>query len=646
MSVNKVQDWDFEKFPIDLKKYKPFPLDPTKDKKLSQEQKDGLIANISLLRDVIVFFTATGAARGLAGHTGGAFDTIPEVVILLSFLLADQDKSKYVDILFDEAGHRVATQYLLSVLDGHLPVEHLLHYREANSKLPGHPELGFTPGVKFSSGRLGHMWPLVNGVALAEKDKAVFILGSDGSQQEGDDAEAARLAVAQGLNVKLFVDDNDVTIAGHPSEYLKGYSVAKTLEGHGLKVVEANGEELDSLYSAIVEIMNHKGPAAVVTHRPMAPKIKGIEGSPHAHDAIKVEPAIEYLDARHPKCAAILRAIQPSNYAELLSGSTKERGACRVQFGEAVSAVLDKSSKEQNKAKVLVIDSDLEGSTGLSVIHKKHPEVFLSSGIMERGNFSAAAGWGAFNADRQGVFSTFSAFSEMIISELTMARLNFANVLTHFSHSGVDEMADNTCHFGINQFFLDNGLEDGYETRLYFPADCSQMDAIVDRVFYDKGLRFVFSTRSKVPWILKEDGSRFFDSDYKFVPGKDEVIRKGTKGYVVAYGEILYRALDAVDRLRKEGLDVGLINKSTLNVVDEDVIKEIGSTEFVFVAESLNRKTGLGSKFGTWLLERDLRPRYNYIGTSKEGCGGLGEQIGHQNLGSSDIALKVKQMIK
>lgn len=40
--------------------------------------------------------------------------------------------------------------------------------------------------------------------------------------------------------------------------------------------------------------------------------------------------------------------------------------------------------------------------------------------------------------------STFSAFSEMIISELTMARLNFANVLTHFSHSGVDEMADNT----------------------------------------------------------------------------------------------------------------------------------------------------------------------------------------------------------
>jgi transketolase N-terminal domain/subunit len=146
----------------------------------------------------------------------GAFDTVPEVVILLSFLASDKSGKKFCDILFDEAGHRVATQYLISVLDGNLPVEHLLHYREANSKLPGHPELGLTPGVKFSSGRLGHMWPLVNGVAMADKSRSVFCLGSDGSQQEGNDAEAARLAVAQGLNVKLIIDDNDVTIAYVP----------------------------------------------------------------------------------------------------------------------------------------------------------------------------------------------------------------------------------------------------------------------------------------------------------------------------------------------------------------------------------------------------------------------------------------------
>ena len=80
---------------------------------------------------------------------------------------------------------------------------------------------------------------------LANREKTIFCLGSDGSQQEGNDAEAARLAVAQQLNVKLLIDDNDVTIAGHPSEYMKGYEVSKTLAGHGLEIFRANGEDID-----------------------------------------------------------------------------------------------------------------------------------------------------------------------------------------------------------------------------------------------------------------------------------------------------------------------------------------------------------------------------------------------------------------
>jgi hypothetical protein len=97
------------------------------------------------------------------------------------------------------------------------------------------------------------------------------------------------------------------------------------------------------------------------------------------------------------------------------------------------------------------------------------------------------------------------------------------------------------------------------------------MHAVVDRVFYDKGIRFIFSTRSKVPFILKPDGSKYFDASYKFEPGKDEVILEGTAGYVVSFGEMLYRSYDAVLRAKESGLDVGLINKPTLNLVDEKV---------------------------------------------------------------------------
>lgn len=629
-------------FPIDLKQYKKLVLDPTRPQ-LSAEQKATLQHNIQLLRDAIVLFTATGAARGVSGHTGGAYDTVPEVCLLLSLF---EGSEKYLPIIFDEAGHRVATQYLLAALEGSLPPEHLLHYREANSKLPGHPELGLTPGVKFSSGRLGHMWPLVNGVALANRDKVVFCLGSDGSQQEGDDAEAARLAVAQNLNVKLLIDDNDVTIAGHPSKYLNGYDLARTLEGHGLRVFVTQGEDIDTLWGSVAAAITHDGPAAVISKRIMAPGIPDIEGSTHGHDVIPVKSALKYFEARgYPSNFAgdILLNIKPAAIPYLYVGSTKEVGANRVVFGEAVNLVLDKLSKEEAAEKVMVIDSDLEGSTGLKVIHQKHPEVFVSGGIMERGNFSAAAGFG-FDANKFGVFSTFSAFLEMIVSELTMARLNNCNVLCHFSHAGVDEMADNTCHFGVNNFFGDNGLSD-VQSWLYFPADALQMVAIVQRVFFERGIRFVFSTRSKVPYILKEDGkTRYFDGDYKFIPGKDETIVDGKAGYVVSFGEMLYRSWDAVLRCRQEGLDVGLINKPTLNVVDEQTIRKIGSSPFVLVVESFNQKTGLGSKFGTWLLERQLTPKYGYIGTTKEGCGGLTEQIFYQNLDPQSIILKIKQL--
>lgn len=97
---------------------------------------------------------------------------------------------------------------------------------------------------------------------MANRDKTLFCLGSDGSQQEGNDAEAARLAVAQKLNVKLLIDDNDVTIAGHPSEYLPGFDVGKTLEGHGLKVLTVDGENIDALWGGISSIVNYDGPAA------------------------------------------------------------------------------------------------------------------------------------------------------------------------------------------------------------------------------------------------------------------------------------------------------------------------------------------------------------------------------------------------
>ena len=627
-------------FPIDLSTYRAVALDPLRP--LEDAECEQLAANIALCRDAIIFFTAIGDAKGLGGHTGGPYDIVPEVLLADGFM---RGTGRIVPMYLDEAGHRVAIQYLMSVLNGHMPAERLLHYREAGAKLPGHPERHFTPGVTFSSGRLGHLWPYANGVAMAHPEQTVIMFGSDGSQQEGNDAEAARLAVAQGLDIKIIVDDNDVTIAGHPSEYMSGFDLRRTLEGHGLRVDVQHGEDLRALYDGMAGLLRERGPAALVLRRKMAPGVAGIEGSPKGHDVIKTAMAIEHLRHRgHEEAARFLESVQAYKRPTQYRGSGATWGKNRDIFGEAVCGRLAALTEAERKDRVRVIDSDLEGSCGLAVIGKKFPEVYVRGGIMERGNFSAAAGFG-MEPSRQGIFATFSAFLEMLVSEISMARLNDSRVLAHFSHAGVDDMADNTCHFGVNNFYADNGLSEGDTTRLYFPADRHQMRAVVDRVFDDLGMRFIFSTRSPVPDILREDGAPLYGDDYRFEPGRDEVVREGQAGYVVSYGEMLFRALDAVDRLRAEGLDVGLVAKPSLNQVDEAMISRLGKAPFVLLIESQNQKTGLGTRFGTWLLERGYSPRYAYVGATRPGDGGLWEQMSHQRLDSDSIIAKVRSLI-
>jgi transketolase len=512
-------------FPIDLGAYKRVPLDVGASA-LTEAQRSQLRTNIQLCRDAIVLFTGAADARGIGGHTGGPYDIVPEVLLADGFMASS---AGIVPILFDEAGHRVAIQYLMSVLRGHMPAEQLLRYRDEGARLPGHPERNMTPGVEFSSGRLGHLWAYVNGVAMANPGKAVFLFGSDGSQMEGDDAEAARLAVAQGLPVKLVIDDNDITISGRPSEYLRGFDIARTLGGHGLPVDVGDGEDLDKLFARMAAALRSEGPVALINKRKMAPGLLTLEGSNKAHDVVKASIAIEYLRKRGHEEAA--------KHIESIKAPTR-------------------------------------------------PVAYRGIGTGE---------WGK-----------------------------------------------NRETFGINTFSAENGLDENDSTRLYFPADQHQMRAVVKRVFGDPGLRFVFSTRSPVPDILGSDGQPRFAGDYEFNPDEDEVIVEGKAGFIVSYGEMLFRCLDAVQQLREQGVDVGLLNKPTLNAVDEEAMALVGKSGFVLVVESQNRNTGLGVRFGSWLLQRRYSPRYDHLGSTRLGGGGLWEQITHQGLDPASIVARVK----
>jgi transketolase len=628
-------------FPIDISNYVNLKLNGKE--KLSETELEVLSKNIDLVRDAVIATTAFARAKGLGGHTGGPYDIVPETLIVDSLR---EGGANIHDEFFDEAGHRSALQYVRGVVRGKMDSEKLLHYREYGSGLAGHPEPELLDCIDFSTGRLGHAAGHVNGVAFANPNSAIIMYGSDGAQMEGNNAEAARLAVANNLNVKWIIDDNNVTIAGHPNNYMAGFDVGNTLEGQGFKVFTCDGENYTELYDCITKSLEINGPVAVICKRVMGPGIPDLEGECQLHDVIPFDIGIKYLKERNQtKAVEMLEEIasaQQNKTAFEFKGSGNT-DACRKQFGKSITSILSGMSEDERK-KVHAFDSDLEGSVGLTSVKNDFPECFTSAGIHERGNYLAAAGFGSKEGNL-GIFATFSAFMEMVISEITMSRLNEANVLAHFSHAGVDHMSDNTCHFGLNNFFADNYVEEGSATGLYFPADVNQMDSVVKRVFHDHGLRFIFSNRSKTPLILDSNGDSFYGKGYEFTPGVDEIIREGDAGWIISYGDMLHRCLHVVEEYREKGINIGLINKPTLNSVDEDIMAKIGKSPFVLVIESLNSRTGLGVRFGTWLLERGLAPNYDYMGTTRPGNCGQEEQILHQGLGIDNIKEKLSNLL-
>ena len=64
----------------------------------------------------------------------------------------------------------------------------------------------------------------------------------------------------------------------------------------------------------------------------------------------------------------------------------------------------------------------------------------------------------------------------------------------------------------------------------------------------------------------------------------------------------------------------------------------------MLVVETQNQKTGLGSRLGSQLLRRGHSPAYDHLGVTKEGLGGLWQQIPHQGLDPDSIVAAVRRL--
>jgi transketolase len=280
-----------------------------------------------------VFNSLTGAIRALAmdavqkansGHPGAPMGMAEIAEVLWRHHLRHNpanplwaDRDRFVQ----SNGHGSMLIYSLLHLTGYdLSIDDLKNFRQLHSKTPGHPEVGYTPGVETTTGPLGQGITNAVGMALAEKiladsfnrpghaivDHNTYVFLGDGCLMEGISHEACSLAGTWGLGKLIaFYDDNNISIDGHVDGWFTD-DTPKRFEAYGWHVVrDVQGHDPVEIEAAIQAAKAETGRPTLICCKTIIGA--GAPNKQDSHDvhgaplgAAEIEAARAYIGWTHP----------------------------------------------------------------------------------------------------------------------------------------------------------------------------------------------------------------------------------------------------------------------------------------------------------------------------------------------------------
>lgn len=214
-----------------------------------------------------------------SGHPGGSLSAA-EIVTALYFEVMNIDpenpEMEGRDKFILSKGHANPAQYAALAERGFFPKEDLITLRKLGSKLQGHPNMHYIPGIEMSTGSLGQGLSVAVGMALANKmdenGGRIYTLHGDGEIQEGMIWESAMAAVHYGLdNLTAIVDWNGLQIDGKNEDVMTVAPIGDKFRGFGWNVLECDGHDIEALIDVLNKAKEEKGRPTVI----IAKTVKG-----------------------------------------------------------------------------------------------------------------------------------------------------------------------------------------------------------------------------------------------------------------------------------------------------------------------------------------------------------------------------------
>ncbi|MBN8943207.1 MAG: transketolase family protein [Rhizobiales bacterium] len=324
--------------------------------------------------------------------------------------------------------------------------------------------------------------------------------------------------------------------------------------------------------------------------------------------------------------------VRLTTSAMIASLATPDQRTAPAPFGHALTALAE------TRPDIVGLSADLSKYTDLHIFAKAYPDRFYQMGMAEQLLMSTAAGlaregftpfattYAVFAARRAYDFICMAIAEESLNVKIVCA---LPGLTTGYgpSHQATEDIA------------IFRGLPN---MTIIDPCDAHEIAQAVPAIAAHQGPVYMRLLRGNVPLVLDEYG-------YTFELGKAKLIRDGRDALIISSGFMTMRALEAVEALAADRVDVGVLHVPTIKPLDEaTILREAArSGRMVIVAENHTIVGGLGEAVAGLLMRSGVTPPFRQIALPDEflDAGALPTLHDRYGISTSAVAAKIKSWL-
>jgi 1-deoxy-D-xylulose-5-phosphate synthase len=572
------------------------------------------VEDLQEVADEVRQFILETTAR-VGGHTGASLGAV-ELAVAMHYVFDTPN-----DKLVWDVGHQA---YAHKILTGR---RDLLHTIKQYGGLSGFLRREESEYDTFGAGHASTSLSAALGMAIARDQKRedfhVCALIGDSSLAGGMAMEALNQAGHLKSRMIVLLNDNDMSIApavGALTRYLnrikgaQSYHRLKEEVGDTLESVPGFGEQLrkaaktvkDAIAAAVLPgaLVNELGFRYIgyVDGHNVPMLVHALEEAKRIDDGPVIVHALTTKGKGFPNPEKNYYAYHATGPYDIKTGlphkSNKTAPKTYTQiFGETMCELMERDEK------IVALTAAMPDGTGVDKILEKFPERAFDVGIAEEHGVTFCAGMACEGLKPvAAIYSTFLQRGlDQIIHDVCLQNLNVTFAMDRAGIVG----ADGPTHHGL----LDIAYLRGYPNiALMAPKDEAEMrDMLLTAIEHD------------APAAIRYPRGNGFGVDISGAPkileiGKAEILRDGGDVAILAYGSMVYPAMEATRNLEKEGIDATLINARFVKPLDNELILALAETKRVIVTvEEAYLAGGFGSAVMELLEENNLLDRVKVV---------------------------------